>query len=176
MLRHGQDEPRSAPGAAHGVHVPAGAAGPRDTVLATDVADAGRAHGVPGSEPPFEAQGAERVARELSAAGFASIYETAHHGFGAMGVGRTVRALRTLNQKHGYDCPSCAWPDPDGERNAFEFCENGAKAVASEATLKRATPAFFAQHTLSALRQRSDLWLEQQGRLTEPMLLEPGSE
>jgi molybdopterin-dependent oxidoreductase alpha subunit len=147
-----------------------------NTGLATALADAARAHGVPGAEPPLEAKGAERVARELSAAGFASIYETAHHGFGAMGVGRTVRALRVLNQKHGYDCPSCAWPDPDGERKAFEFCENGAKAVASEATLKRATPAFFARHTLHELRQHSDLWLEQQGRLTEPMLLERGSE
>jgi molybdopterin-dependent oxidoreductase alpha subunit len=182
MLRHGQHEPRASRGSAHDGHAPAlsaesANADRRDAELArAQVADAALARGVPGAEPPLEGEPAERVRRELSAAGFPSIYETAHHGFAAMGVARTVRVLRVLNQKQGYDCPSCAWPDPDGERKAFEFCENGAKAVASEATLTRATPAFFAQHGLAELRQRSDYWLEQQGRLTEPMLLERGSD
>jgi hypothetical protein len=62
------------------------------------------------------------------------------------GLDRTPRSLLNLNQKKGFDCPSCAWPDPDGERKTAEFCENGAKAVASEATTKRLTPQEFAKH------------------------------
>jgi molybdopterin-dependent oxidoreductase alpha subunit len=87
-----------------------------------------------------------------------------------MGVVRALETLSKVNQKDGFDCPSCAWPDPDGERKLAEFCENGAKAVASEATKKRVTPAFFAEHSVAALLERSDRWLEQQGRLTHPML------
>lgn len=85
-----------------------------------------------------------------------------------MGVGRTVRTLRILNQPDGFDCPGCAWPDPS-ETSRFEFCENGAKAVAEEATLRRVTPEFFAAHPVSELAERTDHWLGQQGRLTEPM-------
>ena len=134
--------------------------------------DADLAEGVVGAEPPLEPRAPRRVARELSAAGLPSVLEAAHHAFGAMGVVRSVHALSVVNQKHGFDCPSCAWPDPDGERKRFEFCENGAKAVASEATLERATPAFFARYGVSELRLQSDHWLEQQGRITQPMLLE----
>src|SRR5690606_10511717 len=73
-----------------------------------------------------------------------------------------------------YDCPSCAWPDPE-PRKTFEFCENGAKAVASEATRARCTPEFFATHSISELLGQSDHWLERRGRLTHPMLRERGS-
>ncbi|RNL63309.1 hypothetical protein EFK50_09570 [Nocardioides marmoriginsengisoli] len=85
-----------------------------------------------------------------------------------MGVRRTALTLARVNQKHGFDCPGCAWPDPD-HRNAAEFCENGAKAVAEEATLRRVTPEFFAEHAIADLAERSDYWLGQQGRLVEPM-------
>lgn len=91
-----------------------------------------------------------------------------------MGVKRTALTLTALNQHGGFDCPGCAWPDPD-HRSAAEFCENGAKAVAEEATTDRVTPAFFAQHSIADLAQRSDYWLGQQGRLVGPMVLREGS-
>ncbi|WP_243074082.1 FdhF/YdeP family oxidoreductase [Microbacterium sp. SS28] len=90
-----------------------------------------------------------------------------------MGVARSVQALLRVNQKDGFDCPGCAWPEED-KRHIAEFCENGAKAVAEEATLRRVGPAFFAEHSLEELARHDDWWLGQQGRLTEPMLLEPG--
>jgi anaerobic selenocysteine-containing dehydrogenase len=76
--------------------------------------------------------------------------------------------LLKVNQPVGFDCPGCAWPDPK-HTSAFEFCENGAKAVAWEATAKRCTPEFFAAHTLEVLRKESDLELEMEGRLTHPL-------
>jgi molybdopterin-dependent oxidoreductase alpha subunit len=77
-------------------------------------------------------------------------------------------ALLSMNQPKGFDCPGCAWPDPD-HTSSFEFCENGAKAVAFELTKRRVTREFFAAHSVEELDQQSDYWLEQQGRLTEPM-------
>ena len=79
--------------------------------------------------------------------------------------------LLNLNQVGGVDCPGCAWPEPDNERSHFEFCENGAKHLAQEATKKRVTPEFFAAHSVADLSLQSDQWLEAQGRLTHPMLL-----
>ncbi len=72
------------------------------------------------------------------------------------------------------DCPGCAWPDPDGKRSSFDFCENGAKAVAHESDSRRVTRDFFQQFSVSELSLQSDYWLEQQGRLTEPMILRAG--
>lgn len=91
-----------------------------------------------------------------------------------MGVGRSIRTLLQVNQKDGFDCPGCAWPEED-KRHIAEFCENGAKAVAEEATLRRIGPEFFAEHSLEDLRARDDYWLGQQGRLTRPMLLDEGA-
>lgn len=88
-----------------------------------------------------------------------------------MGVARAVSALLDVNQKTGFDCPGCAWPDPDDRRSVAEFCENGAKAVAEEGTRARMTPEKFAAHSVEELSQQSDLWLGQQGRLTHPMYL-----
>ena len=80
-----------------------------------------------------------------------------------------------MNQADGFDCPSCAWRDPAAERPQHaEFCENGAKAVAWEATRKRVDAAFFAAHPVAFLREQTDHWLESNGRLTEPMYLAPG--
>lgn len=78
------------------------------------------------------------------------------------------RALHSMNQPDGFDCPGCAWPDPK-HTSSFEFCENGAKAVAFELTSRRVTRDFFAAHTVRELEQNSDYWIEEQGRLTEPM-------
>ncbi len=91
-----------------------------------------------------------------------------------MGVGRSLALLPVLNKPGGPDCPGCAWPDPEKPHIA-EFCENGAKAVAEEATLRRVTPGFFAAHSVADLAERSDHWLGQQGRLTEPMIRREGA-
>ena len=85
------------------------------------------------------------------------------------------RALLSMNQPEGFDCPGCAWPDPR-HTSSFEFCENGAKAVTWELTKHRVTREFFASHTVRELELESDYWLEQQGRLTEPMRYDPGTD
>ncbi|GAB5379820.1 MAG: FdhF/YdeP family oxidoreductase [Aliiglaciecola sp.] len=85
-----------------------------------------------------------------------------------------TKLLSQLNQIEGFDCPGCAWPDPLDKRSTFEFCENGAKAVADEATLKRVTARFFREHSIEDLKLASDKWLNQQGRLAEPMYRPPG--
>jgi len=88
-----------------------------------------------------------------------------------MGVARTARTLLKLNQVDGFDCQGCGWPDPDpGHRHTAEFCENGAKAVAEEATKRRLGRRFFEQHSLADLEEHTGYWLGQQGRLTEPMV------
>jgi len=91
------------------------------------------------------------------------------------GVARGYRALRLVNQHQGFDCPGCAWPEP-GKPHLVEFCENGAKAVAEETTVRRVDAAFFAEHPISELATRSDHWLGQQGRLTEPVLREAAAD
>jgi molybdopterin-dependent oxidoreductase alpha subunit len=90
-------------------------------------------------------------------------------------VGSGARAMLRTNQDRGFDCPGCAWPDRN-PNSTFEFCENGVKAVAAEATAKRVTRDFFAQHPVAALAARDDLWLEAQGRLTEPMRYDAASD
>src|SRR5712692_9485427 len=109
------------------------------------------------------------------AGGIPAIISSMKHAFGEAGVVRGARLLARLNQFDGYDCPGCAWPEPDGHRSTFEFCENGAKAIAEEGTRERATPDFFARHSVAELSQQSDRWLGKQGRLTQPMLLKPGA-
>ena len=85
------------------------------------------------------------------------------------------RVLLSMNQPEGFDCPGCAWPDPR-HTSSFEFCENGAKAVTWELTKRRVTREFFAAHTVRQLEQESDYWLEEQGRLTEPMRYDPATD
>ncbi|MGW3033737.1 FdhF/YdeP family oxidoreductase [Streptomyces sp. NPDC001178] len=108
-----------------------------------------------------------------AAAGLPAIGHTLRIAQQQMGVKRTALTLLRVNQKDGFDCPGCAWPEPD-HRHAAEFCENGAKAVAEEATLRRVTPEFFAAHSVADLASRSGYWLGQQGRLTHPMHLPEG--
>lgn len=86
-----------------------------------------------------------------------------------------MRALFKMNQMGGFDCPSCAWPDPDDERSALgEYCENGAKALAEEATTKTVTPEFFKQNSLYDLAKLDDYQIGKMGRLTDPMYLPKG--
>ncbi|MFB8774528.1 FdhF/YdeP family oxidoreductase [Streptomyces broussonetiae] len=108
-----------------------------------------------------------------AAAGLTAIGHTLRAAQQQMGVKRTALTLLRVNQKEGFDCPGCAWPEGD-HRHTMEFCENGAKAVAEEATLRRVTPEFFAAHSVADLAGRSGYWLGQQGRLTHPMYLPEG--
>jgi len=86
-----------------------------------------------------------------------------------------AKTLLAANQTDGFDCPGCAWPDRN-HASTFEFCENGVKAVAAEATARRAGPALFAAHTVTELAARSDFWLEDQGRLTHPLVYDAASD
>ncbi|MFJ8213061.1 FdhF/YdeP family oxidoreductase [Streptomyces sp. NPDC096033] len=110
-----------------------------------------------------------------AAAGLPAIGHTLKIANEQMGLVRTAQTLLKVNQKNGFDCPGCAWPEGD-KRHTAEFCENGAKAVAEEATLRRVTPAFFAEHPLAELAGRSGYWLGQQGRITHPMYLPEGAD
>lgn len=114
------------------------------------------------AEPPKQAVGVPAVLNSLKLA------------VDQMGVKRTAETLLRVNQKSGFDCPGCAWPEED-RRHVAEFCENGAKAVAEEATVRRIGPAFFAEHSVDDLRAHDDWWLGQQGRLTHPMILDEGA-
>lgn len=126
-------------------------------------------------QPPVDFTGIEMGDPAKSAAGIKAIVSSFKHVFGAMPVSRGLKALLNLNQKGGIDCPSCAWPDPDGERSKIaEYCENGAKAIAEEATTRKVTPVFFQKYSVAELSQKSDYWLSQQGRLTHPMVLQAG--
>lgn len=110
-----------------------------------------------------------------TAAGIPGVTAALRQSYEQMGVRRTALTLLKVNQKDGFDCPGCAWPEGD-HRHLAEFCENGAKAVAEEATTRRVTREFFAAHPVSELAGGSDHWLGQQGRLTEPMLLREGAD
>lgn len=111
------------------------------------------------------------------AAGVPAVAHALEYSLSQTSPRRTALTLLTMNQVGGIDCPGCAWPDPaPGHRHANEYCENGAKHINDEATTKRVTREFFAEHPVSELAQRSDKWLNQQGRLTEPMVKRPGSD
>ena len=110
-----------------------------------------------------------------TAAGLTGVRVALRRAVAQMGVKNTAKTLRKLNQADGFDCMSCAWPDPDpDDRHTAEFCENGAKAVAEEATKKRAGSDFFAAHSIAELDEHDEMWLGQQGRITHPMVKRPG--
>jgi molybdopterin-dependent oxidoreductase alpha subunit len=126
---------------------------------------------------PDHFTGLKRTAAPKKAAGLKAVTVALGHmkreGYGPV---KATSVLSRMNQKDGFDCPGCAWPDPDDRRSAIaEYCENGAKAVAEEATRKRCDPAFFAQHSVAELAERSDFELSQAGRITHPMVLRPGA-
>ncbi|RYJ03567.1 MAG: hypothetical protein EON52_17645, partial [Actinomycetales bacterium] len=111
-----------------------------------------------------------------AAAGVTGVRVAMQRAVGHMGAARASQALLKLNQADGFDCMSCAWPDPDPDhRHTAEFCENGAKAVAEEGTRARATPEFFAQHSIADLDSHDEYWLGQAGRITHPMVKRPGA-
>jgi len=112
---------------------------------------------------------------KTTAAGIPGVAAGLAAGLREMGVARSARTLLRVNKVEGFDCPGCAWPEP-AHRHPAEFCENGAKAVAEEATVKRVGPEFFAAHSLADLAWRSEFWLGKRGRLTHPMLKREGSD
>ena len=111
---------------------------------------------------------------KTKAAGIPAVLSSAKHGLTKMGLTKTIKNLTTVNQQEGFDCPGCAWPDPD-HRTSFEFCENGAKAVADEAMKAHVTPHFFSKHSVSELSRLSDYELNRKGRISHPVILEEGS-
>lgn len=129
----------------------------------------------PNPEPPIEFTGLKLADPKVVAAGMTAVFSSAKHVFGAMGIGRGMKALFALNQKGGIDCPGCAWPDPDDERSKLaEYCENGAKAIAEEATSKKLTPDFFAKNSVIDLAELSDYEIGKKGRIAQPMFLREG--
>ncbi len=113
--------------------------------------------------------------RKSIAAGIPAATSSMVHGIKKMGVVKTVKTLTTVNQPTGFDCPGCAWPDPK-HATTFEFCENGAKAVADEAMKGNVNPNFFSKYTVQELSKKSDYWLNKQGRITDPMVLRKGED
>ena len=109
------------------------------------------------------------------AAGREGIAAAMKHSFKEMGVVRAMTTLLHMNQKEGFDCPSCAWPDPEKPSRIGEYCENGAKALADEATTSHIGADFFKKHSVEELSLRTDFELNALGRLTEPLVLREGS-
>ena len=133
------------------------------------------ARDVPDALTPETLTGLKTGPIKSAAAGVPAVVSSLQHIYQEMGAVRGGKTLLRLNQKGGFDCPGCAWPDPDDKRSMMEFCENGAKAVAEEATLERVTPHFFTQWSVHDLAEQSDFWLGKRGRLTHPMWLRPGA-
>jgi len=130
----------------------------------------------PAAENPTRFTGLKLGKAKTTAAGVPAVLISAQHILKEAGALRGMKALLKLNQKDGFDCPSCAWPDPDDDRSSIaEYCENGAKAVAEEATQKKLTPAFFAEHSVADLAALSDYEIGRKGRIAQPMYLPEGA-
>ena len=128
----------------------------------------------PEATTPVEDMPLRKGAPSTSAAGLPAILSTVKHSISKMGLMGSLSNLSNVNKFHGFDCPGCAWPDPDHKRTFAEFCENGAKAIADEATKKRADPGFWSKWSISELSKKPDYWLNRQGRITHPMILRDG--
>lgn len=129
----------------------------------------------PNPENPESLLDIKLTAPKNYAAGIPAVISSAKHVFGEMDIARGVKALAKLNQKDGFDCPGCAWPDPDDERSTIaEYCENGAKAIAEEATTKALFADFFANNSISDLAKLTDYKIGKKGRIAQPMYLPKG--
>lgn len=110
-----------------------------------------------------------------AAAGLKAVMVSMERGFTQAGPARTLRSMLRVNQHNGFDCPGCAWPESITERRKpAEFCENGAKAIAEEASARTVTPEWFAQHPIEVLKDKTEYWLGSQGRITNPMIIHEG--
>ncbi|MEE9403625.1 MAG: FdhF/YdeP family oxidoreductase [Algisphaera sp.] len=120
--------------------------------------------------PPPDANPDHLPAYPAPAGGWGALKSTFKHVGAQSGKLKIALTLLKINQPNGFDCPGCAWPEPPADqRSSFEFCENGAKAIAWEATRDQVGPAFFKRYPVAHLRKQTDHWLEKQGRLTQPM-------
>ncbi|MBK8551959.1 MAG: FdhF/YdeP family oxidoreductase [Ignavibacteria bacterium] len=128
------------------------------------------------AENPEKHTGLKKGRTIKSAAGLSAVVSSGKKIFGEAGLLRGFKALSKLNQKGGFDCPSCAWPDPDDERSGLgEYCENGARAVAEEATTKKLTSSFFRKNSVKQLSELNDYEIGKTGRIAQPMFLSKGS-
>ncbi|HSI02940.1 MAG TPA: FdhF/YdeP family oxidoreductase [Myxococcota bacterium] len=125
--------------------------------------------------PPLEPTAPEIGEPARVAGGIPAIKQSLAHVVRESGLIRGSAQLLAVNQKSGFDCPGCAWPDPDDRREITEFCENGAKAVAEETTTKRVTPETFARHSVAELAAMSDHEIGKLGRITHPVVLREGA-
>src|ERR1700733_5912712 len=116
--------------------------------------------------PPTEDKRPEVSHPSDVAGGLPAVLSSMKHALGEAGVFRGTKELLHLNQMKGFDCPGCAWPDPDDKRELTEFCENGAKAVAEEATTERVDPKFFAEHSVAEMAGWSDFEIGKSGRVS----------
>ena len=133
-------------------------------------------NGPSSAEPPETDDNLKVSPPKREAAGLPSVVSSfVHMHRHGHSIPSAMRILRRMNQTNGFDCPGCAWPDPDDRASLTEFCENGAKAAAWESTRERLDWHFFQRYSIDELAQKSDLWLGQQGRFTEPLMLRPGS-
>ncbi|HYK46628.1 MAG TPA: molybdopterin-dependent oxidoreductase, partial [Parafilimonas sp.] len=129
-----------------------------------------------GAENPEKLTGLKKGKVKKAAAGFEAVVSGSKMMFKEAGITRGLKAMRHLNKRHGFDCPSCAWPDPDDERSRIaEYCENGAKAVAEEATTKKLTAAFFAKNSVKDLAALNDHDIGKKGRIAQPVYLPAGA-
>ena len=129
-----------------------------------------------GAENPETFTGLKLGDIKKKAAGVPAVLSSVKAVFSEAGVNRGLTALWHLNKKGGYDCPSCAWPDPDDERSPIaEYCENGARAVAEEATAKKLEPSFFKENSVADLALLNDYEMGKKGRITQPMFLPAGA-
>ncbi|CAG5003796.1 putative oxidoreductase [Dyadobacter sp. CECT 9275] len=130
----------------------------------------------PSAENPENFTGIKRGKIKENAAGIPAVISSLEKVVSEAGMQRGMKALWNLNKKGGFDCPSCAWPDPDDERSGIaEYCENGARAVAEEATSKKLTADFFSEHSVASLAALSDYEIGGKGRVAQPMFLPTGS-
>ncbi|HVI82200.1 MAG TPA: FdhF/YdeP family oxidoreductase [Chthoniobacterales bacterium] len=129
----------------------------------------------PGAQPPEERAQVKLRPPDRVAAGMHALAESLKFTAREPGFKRGIRDWLKVNKKDGFDCQSCAWPNPGEDRHLFELCENGVKALASEATKKQIGPDFFRQHSIADLGKQTDNWLELQGRLVHPMVKEAGA-
>ncbi|MFJ4264193.1 FdhF/YdeP family oxidoreductase [Paenarthrobacter nicotinovorans] len=110
-----------------------------------------------------------------AAAGVKAVTVALERGYAQAGVARTVRSMLRVNQRDGFDCPGCAWPESiTGRRSPAEFCENGAKAIAEESTTRTVGSQFWADHSIAELEGKTEYWLGSQGRISEPVVIRPG--
>ncbi len=127
-----------------------------------------------GAQPPEEKKAPRQREPQRVAGGMSGLTKSLKFTFRETGLTRGFGDWLKVNQKDGFDCQSCAWPSPDEDRHVFEFCENGVKALTSEATRKQITPDFFREHAIADLQKQTDYWLELQGRLVHPMIKRAG--